>query len=984
MTMGIIKYGFNSLLRNKGRTFGITVVVIIAVALFSGISIASESLTSYDVQKSLNSVLVDIRVSSSVDDPANITSILAGVKGDYPAIQDIYPVSSPTYQYQLVINGSHGISWPVINASGFDRKYFEPLANIVGIDHGTFDNPRMQGIINITQGSFPNDNKSIMIDNGTAYHHDLAVGMNMSIGVALLNTVSENYTYKVLNFTISGLFSVLDYRKLNGILLPYMQFGQSILWANFAFIRCVYNQIKPGKNQLTVTGKSNMNSTVFSVSLASSDIYYNIMIVHGVINVLDISGSLENLLQISNKIYSRGGITYNFNIQDELYWDINSEVDYMNGIQKILLVMVIPPLFIGIYLAMTLSNQAMERRIPEIGQLRCKGATSKQIATWLALENCIIGLIGGLLGYLAGFGTSFLFLQAELQQDYPDFLSKNLVHGDVSSCIFAILIGVGTCLVAIVGPIRQLYKIPIIDLTKKQVNYQTYKPWKSRLDGPALISGALPIIWTVFFYNANIQSLAWQFQSLFLVINQIMLGGSLLASFFLSYGLIKLIVGQSPERFSKIARGIANVVNRKFAWMIGRNVGGRPRQSGGIVFILALTVCMGMIMPIIKASETSFNHQLAHLWLGSDLKAYLVNNDENASITLKNKLLDYSPDIAQVTPALYIYWGITARGAPLHENYNAQTGGDITTDIQVLGINASEYAQAVRINSTDVTSGDPIKTFTQLANTPNGVLLMQAWAQYNDYHVNDTFVVTCGTISIPFVVEGFFSLLPGTFNEYYPCIAVNLDYLKSQNFSSIASGTFFASFFFIRMVDNPHEDANALANGIQANFPANLSYVDTFNTYLNMETSYQDGALISITDIFDVEFTFIVIIATAGVTIIIYRSLSDRRREIAMLRARGMDQRDLFKILVGEGTTLVILGLILGCMGILIAYSINLQIAQVFETFTFLPRPFVIPLDLLLQVGITFGVIELIVLILSWREVKRTEIPKIADTFRLY
>ncbi|HMF31106.1 MAG TPA: FtsX-like permease family protein, partial [Candidatus Lokiarchaeia archaeon] len=600
--------------------------------------------------------------------------------------------------------------------------------------------------------------------------------------------------------------------------------------------------------------------------------------------------------------------------------------------------------------------------------------------------NTIIGLVGGLFGYIAGFGTCFLFLQAELGNQFPAFLSMGLVHGDWMSLLFALLLGAGICVVAVLSPILRLKKIAVVDETKKYINSQTSKSWKSRLDITALISGATPIAWTLIFSQQVVQSLPGDYQSIFLVIGQVMTGASLLAPFLLTYGIIKLIAGRSPTRFAKFSHMVAKLFSRKSADLIGRNVGGRPKQSGGLVFILAITISMGLLMEITKASEAAYENNLAYGLVGADIQVWSPTSPGNVSFAFKDALAKFSPDIAEVTSAFFSL-DTEARGTPI----NPGTQSTLTTPIEVCGINTSDYCNAVNFDPSLVPTGNPNATFAQLASVPNGTLLLQSWAKANGYRVGDPFIVkyytsASTTFALSFVVAGYIYALPGFLVSNFPVMATNLQYLEQQNFTNQVQWGY--PIYFVKMVDHPTVNSSTLADDIYQQFPTNVLGINTLENaqkYAGYDINVVPNvSIVSLTSVLDVEYTFIVIMATAGVGIIIYRSFSDRRREIAELRAKGMRFSDLLKLQGGEGTTLVIIGGILGSIGILVAYTLNLQIATNLSLWFSIPRPFVIPLSLLWQMGLTLGILVALVWIISWREVKHTEIPEIAEVLRIY
>ncbi|HMF30626.1 MAG TPA: ABC transporter permease [Candidatus Lokiarchaeia archaeon] len=196
------------------------------------------------------------------------------------------------------------------------------------------------------------------------------------------------------------------------------------------------------------------------------------------------------------------------------------------------------------------------------------------------------------------------------------------------------------------------------------------------------------------------------------------------------------------------------------------------------------------------------------------------------------------------------------------------------------------------------------------------------------------------------------------------------------------------------MADQATINGTIIAQKIASTFPNDVQYstalVDALNsgfisnpTFENTQIAPNTFGLSLSFQFFDVENVFILLIGSIGLIIIVSRSLVDRRREIATLRARGLEAKELLKLLAGEGTTLVILGTFVGLVGILVGYTLNIQLGSI-ALFGLIPRPFVIPGSMALQVGLVVSILLVTVWLVSWREVRHTETPSIAAALRVY
>ncbi len=944
--MGLIKYGMRAFYRNKGRTLGIAVGVVIAITLFSGANIATDSLLSYKVLKGLDGVIVDLRAtgpawnSGELDDPAEVLDLFRSIQAEYAQIQTIIPLLCHFAQEEVVLNATGPIVW--------ESAVFENRSMLVGLDGEVLQNSRLQGMVNITKGSFPAVNRSILLDELTARRHGVSVGDNLSLGVISFGAIPF-YKRDITNLTIAGLFTIQDPTRLQGLLgTGYtVQDGQATILANFTTMHSIIDFLVPGyplEGRLVTT--------------------YNFLIDHASFDAGDLASGKARLKQIEDAITAARG-SFSYFVESHLYLAITEQENAIGEVRSLLLILTLPALMLGWYLTQSLYNQILERRAGEIGQLKSKGATKRQISSWFLLEASILGGMGGLVGYFGGYASANLFLMAQLQAEYPTFSSANLLHGSVFSFFFAVALAIGMCIASAAGPIRRLNQLPVVDVTKGRLNYATHDPWKSKYDVPALILGIVPILWMIIFTDQVVSMLPSNIIPIIMTVTAISMGLNLVAPFFLAYGVIKVVSGHSPTRLAAIAKGLGALMSRKHAWLIGRNVGGRPKQSGGLVFILALTVCLGFVIGIVKTSQQAFLRETTYIKYGADLRidAYSSLVD---TLLLKDELAGFSPDIAQVTMT----------GSVLPDTFKiSQIFPDISVfpeRLLICGLNATNYLDVVYFKTEYVASNDPAALFTNLASTPNGTLLLESWAAANGYQEGDTFTVA----KTPLKIVGFFTVMPGYEDA---AMVINFD----DFISSFTSTDFSLPSYKLlaKMIPLPLVNGTQIAKNIQFHFRSRIYEVYSLEEEIaTLETS----GIGLVLDSLDIQYVFTIVIATAGVSIFIFRSFSERRREIATLRARGMSFGEVFKLQSGEGTTLVLLGVLLGLVGIPIAYTLNIQFGFVYGYNSPISPPFIVPESLFWQLGIMFVTLVVLVWLTSWLEVRRTAIPEIANALRVY
>ncbi|MEM2906820.1 MAG: FtsX-like permease family protein, partial [Candidatus Odinarchaeota archaeon] len=96
---------------------------------------------------------------------------------------------------------------------------------------------------------------------------------------------------------------------------------------------------------------------------------------------------------------------------------------------------------------------------------------------------------------------------------------------------------------------------------------------------------------------------------------------------------------------------------------------------------------------------------------------------------------------------------------------------------------------------------------------------------------------------------------------------------------------------------------------------------------------------------FFVAFSFIV--AAIGIGIIMIVAVSERKREIGMLKAMGMSRNQVLKLVIGEATIITIIGLVVGIGGGLYLWFLFLNRVVSTASNLFFELPFIIPLDII-------------------------------------
>jgi len=125
-----------------------------------------------------------------------------------------------------------------------------------------------------------------------------------------------------------------------------------------------------------------------------------------------------------------------------------------------LLVFAFVALFVGAFLIFNTFSITVAQRIKEFGMLRTLGASRRQILSSVVVEALAIGLLGALLGLLAGYGIA-VGLNALFVAIGIDLPTTALVTKD-RTVVVSLLIGIGVTLVSSFIPALRSTRVPPI------------------------------------------------------------------------------------------------------------------------------------------------------------------------------------------------------------------------------------------------------------------------------------------------------------------------------------------------------------------------------------------------------------------------------------------------------------------------------------------------------------------------------------------
>ncbi|UCD13125.1 MAG: ABC transporter permease [Thermoplasmatales archaeon] len=217
------------------------------------------------------------------------------------------------------------------------------------------------------------------------------------------------------------------------------------------------------ETQFNVTGVIEQTNTNDDISIfipfeTAAEIYNTKDMVSFVfIRVDDISKMDKYILDIQN-VANVNVITNNQIIEESL--------DVIKTVQNASLLMVIIAIVAGFFGIVNTMATAVNERKREIGILKSLGAKKSLIFKQFLIETMIIGILGGMIGYIIGFIASISILPIMFPTQYQSFQSSvgpSTISFDPTIFLFCILFSLVVAVIAGIYPAWRASRLPPVE-----------------------------------------------------------------------------------------------------------------------------------------------------------------------------------------------------------------------------------------------------------------------------------------------------------------------------------------------------------------------------------------------------------------------------------------------------------------------------------------------------------------------------------------
>ncbi len=512
-------------------------------------------------------------------------------------------------------------------------------------------------------------------------------------------------------------------------------------------------------------------------------------------------------------------------------------------------------LVVGTFLVFSSMRACLVWQRREFGVLRSLGSTPAQVLALILGEAALLGVMGVVIGILAGYWTAVWNLDAVSSTLTNVYMLREIESLEVSggTLALAVLAGLGGALSGTLLPALDVWRRDtrtLLDALPAQSAGTAVTRTLFRI-GLLLVAGAVGWYWFI----------GWRWR---------------LTGFVLSTTVLLCLPLVAPWLVQRLT-GRVRVPDFGFRYGV-RSLGATLANTSFSVSSLAMAVCLLVGITLLVES---FRETLVR-WVNRSLSADVfvtatVGGRPGPDATLSPQLVQRlagGPDVEDVAPLRRLFLPVEGRR------------------VAVVGVDLGRPAARRRLAL--LSSGDAVER----AVRDRGVLIGEPLSRGASVTVGDTVEIEGaeGPVRLP---------VSGIYRDYTQGGSVTMDLgLMAETLGS-------GSLTSIALLLRPGADPEAVAAGIESRHPRGSLRVRS-NRRLKEDIFNVFDQTFAVTRILQV---MSLIIAACAVTLTLLVVAQEKASEIALYRTLGAFRRQVFLLFVSKGTAMAFLGLALGFTG---------------------------------------------------------------------
>ena len=524
-------------------------------------------------------------------------------------------------------------------------------------------------------------------------------------------------------------------------------------------------------------------------------------------------------------------------------------------------------LLVGMFLIYNTMTFSVVQRRPLIGRMRALGVTRSEVLFTILKEALFIGIMGTVLGIVAGIFLAQVLVQLVTQSinDLYFVLSVQQLSIDLFSILKGLGLGLGATMIAAYWPAREASNAEVSTVLKRSSNESKIISRILPLAGMGLLVGGIGVL-ILLIPNGGIAA-----------------GYSSLLFMIVGFSLIVpgLIVGMA-----KLFRPLFGAVNGMIGKMAVRGVVTELSRTSvaiaALVVAVAATVGVGVMVDSFRTTVVS--------WLESQLQADVyIQPPSSVARTADSEL---APDLIEVLKATE---GVERSGSV--------RSVDVRTSFGIDNLVAIDHGKAA-VEAYELKSGE--ESFWQRYDTEPIIMVSEVYAYRKNVSLNDTLMINTDSGDEPFIVKainfdyasdiGTITMNRNIYDRYFDDDAISGLALYAQDGVD---------------VDDLVTKLRERADGMQ-------------EVFIRSNRGLREASI----EIFDRTFTVTIVLRLLAVIVAFMGVLSalmalqlERSRELAVLRANGMTPGQLWNYVITQtGVMGIMAGILSVPLGILMAY----------------------------------------------------------------
>ena len=906
--LSLVKYPLESLIRNKRRSLFAIVGIVLALSLIAGSSIAVDS-SAFGL---LRAAIKDIEVDMVADQPLSDFAVRdqsyfdarTGVLEKVQYVEESEPI--------VTVDG-----WSLLSNTTYTDYYQYPMVFLDQDDTRTLEAYKIDG-------ELP-DAGTIAISAYVADAMSVGVGDNLTLCMSKYDSYYDpvNYTWMPGNVTWLNLSF-----EVSNIWTQDESAHEDVYWGPSTGISGDMVVIRYSVNPIVML-LSDMDEVLPGMEAQELWTYpqYEFLIWvdrDEVISLSSIQGTTDKLKFVEQRI-NMAGTVYGFYFSEDLLiqplWSLGSQLEYM---KVVFIVLSLPVVALGTYLSVVGVDLGLNERRREIGILKSRGGSNRQVFSFLFLESLFLGVITGLMGLGLGILVSRFLLGVAVGFRSDLSSSPELTDLSINSNTIMLAIGFGVLLMFVSSyrPLRRISKTDVAEALHHYSPSITQIGYKVRTDVILIGLSVLSILSTW-------MGTEWLSHQRGSFIVQMVLGLLILVGiamfplmpFLLSLSIVRLVTRGSRRLYSKLTV-IVKPWTKELHYLVDKNVVRNPRRASNLGVIISLALAFGLFISITMESTIAYEQERVKFDVGTDIKLtaniYSKSWGWEYEDTVTN--LTFLDDISevegvesaarfattQISSAAY-YYGWWASIALLDPSDYAATvnpadfyfeGAD--PDLADIETNGTVLVRSSWADNYGIVVGDYLSAQIDRSYWNNGTWEQAVWV-------------------FPLLVTGMVKGLPGLGYQDMYVSWDTLDFIPDENMTS--GGLEIGSFIDASPGYDVHDVASA-ASAVYVQTGGVTPYTHIMEDEIEMLNT--DPFFGPLKDFLYMEYALSIAIMSIGVGLIIFVAVSDREVELACIMARGASGSQMRKILMGESISLMVLGLIVGAsVGLLTSFLFN-------------------------------------------------------------